>query len=44
MTKGKGISSYVWPTSIMEMCTSVTFVETEALCPLMSDGVLDSLF
>ena len=44
MTKGKGISSYVWPTSIMEMCTTVTFVETEALCPLMLDGVLDSLF
>lgn len=43
ITKGKGISSYVWPTSIMEICTSVKFVETEAMCPLMSDGVLDTL-
>ena len=43
MTEGKGISSYVCPSSIMEMCTSVKVVETEAMCPLMLDGILDTL-
>lgn len=33
----------VCPSSIMEMCTSVEVVEAEATCPLMLDGVLDTL-
>lgn len=44
VTKGKGIYSYVCPSFIMEMCTSVKVVETEAMHPLMLDGILNTLF